>query len=136
VLLVLAAAQLPLAWSHTRRERADARERERLAREAESALQFERGRIAVELHHGVVQDLAGVADELHAAASRSDGAAPDGDLGGVLRRAADVCRVSMTRLRGLLVDLGSTDHAVGDLEVARDDAVPDGRRRRASRGSA
>jgi two-component system NarL family sensor kinase len=112
VLLALAAAQMPLAWSHTRRGRAEAREREQLARDAEGALQAERGRIAVELHDGVVQDLAGVAYELHAAANGSSGAATDGDVNGVLRRAADVCRESMTRLRELLVDLRSADEAL------------------------
>jgi two-component system, NarL family, sensor kinase len=123
VLLALAAAQLPLAWSHTRRGRAEARERERLARDAERALQAERGRIAVELHDGVVQDLAGVAYELHAAANRSSAPADDGDLNGVLRRAADVCRGSMTRLRELLVDLRSTDAALGELDRSTESPV-------------
>ncbi|HEX6389576.1 MAG TPA: histidine kinase dimerization/phosphoacceptor domain-containing protein [Solirubrobacteraceae bacterium] len=123
VLLALAAAQLPLAWSHTRRGRAEARERERLARDAERALQAERGRIAVELHDGVVQDLAGVAYELHAAANRSSAPAGDGDLNGVLRRAADVCRGSMTRLRELLVDLRSTDPALGELDRSTESPI-------------
>jgi hypothetical protein len=120
VLLALAAAQVPLVWSHTRRGHAEAREREQLARDAERALQAERGRIAVELHEGVVQDLAGVAYELHAAASRSSGTAADGDLNAVLRRAADVCRGSMTRLRDLLVDLRSTDEAARDIDGIRE----------------
>jgi signal transduction histidine kinase len=55
------------AWLQSRRARAEARERERLARQAEEALQGERSRIATELHDGIVQDLAGPAFALHAA---------------------------------------------------------------------
>jgi signal transduction histidine kinase len=80
-------------------------------------------RIAVELHDGVVQDLAGVAYELHAAANRSSAPAGDGDLNGVLRRAADVCRGSMTRLRELLVDLRSTDAALGELDRSTESPI-------------
>ena len=82
LLLALAAAQLPLVWSQARRARADARDREELAREAEHALQAERGRIATELHEGIVQDLAGAAYELHAAATL-----PAAPAGGPSRRA-------------------------------------------------
>ncbi|MEA2269454.1 MAG: two-component system, NarL family, sensor kinase [Solirubrobacteraceae bacterium] len=118
LLLALAAAQLPLAWSHTRRRRAEALEREQLAREAESALQAERGRIASELHDGVVQDLAGVAYELQAAAIQSPGATSGVELTGILHRGADVCRDSMTRLRDLLVDLRADDPGAQDLTAA------------------
>jgi signal transduction histidine kinase len=119
LLLALAAVQLPLAWSHTRRRRAEALEREQLAREAERALQAERGRIASELHDGVVQDLAGVAYELQAAAIQTTpGATSGGELDGILRRGADVCRDSMTRLRDLLVDLRADDPGNQDLNAA------------------
>jgi signal transduction histidine kinase len=118
LLVALAAAQLPLAWWHTRRARADARERARLARESETALQIERGRIATELHDGVVQDLAGVAFALQAAAGGLPAASPDGDLRRVLNRSADVCRGSMTRLRELLVDLRAPEERVQDIEAA------------------
>jgi two-component system NarL family sensor kinase len=118
LLLALAAVQLPLAWSHTRRRRAEALEREQLAREAERALQAERGRIASELHDGVVQDLAGVAYELQAAAIQAPAAASGGELDGILRRGADVCRDSMTRLRDLLVDLRADDPGNQDLNAA------------------
>jgi two-component system, NarL family, sensor kinase len=118
LLAALAAAQLPLAWWHTRRSRADARERAHLAREAESALRLERGRIATELHDGVVQDLAGVAFALQAAAGGLSGSAPDGELRRVLHRSADVCRGSMTRLRELLVDLRPPDDRVQDIKAA------------------
>ena len=70
LLLALALAQLPLAWFLDRRVRAEEREHERLTRAGEDALESERRRIAAELHDGVVQDLAGVAYELQAAADR------------------------------------------------------------------
>src|SRR4051812_39310872 len=68
LLVALAAVQLPLVWAQSRRARAEARQREELARDAERALQAERGRIATELHHGIVQDLAGAG--LHPARRR------------------------------------------------------------------
>ena len=117
LLLALAAAQLPLVWSQARRARADAREREELAREAEHALQAERGRIATEIHEGVVQDLAGAAYELHAAATLPSGT-PEEELRGALGRGAEVCRRTMTRMREVLVDLRSEEHRVQDLQSA------------------
>jgi signal transduction histidine kinase len=119
VLVALAAAQIPLLWSHSRRARADAREREHVAREAEHALQLERGRIASELHDGVVQDLAGAAYELHAAANLPAGAS-EAELRGALARGAGVCRSSMTRMRELLVDLRAVEHRVQDMGGAID----------------
>jgi two-component system, NarL family, sensor kinase len=116
LLLALAAAQLPLVWSQSRRAQAEARDREALARDAERALQAERGRIATELHEGVVQDLAGAAYELHAAATLP--AASEDDLRRALGRGADVCRQTMTRMRELLVDLRSDDTRVQDLQSA------------------
>jgi two-component system, NarL family, sensor kinase len=122
----LAAVQLPLVWAQSRRERADARERERFAREreqfarqAEDALRAERGRIATELHEGVVQDLAGAAYALHAAASLP-ATASHADLRGALDHGARVCRTSMTRMRELLVDLRTPQHGVQDLQGALD----------------
>jgi hypothetical protein len=41
----------------------------------------------------------------------------------VLRRAADVCRGSMTRLRELLVDLRSTDAALGELDRSTESPI-------------
>jgi two-component system, NarL family, sensor kinase len=117
VLLALALAQLPLVWSQARRARAHAHEREELAREAEHALQVERRRIATELHDGIVQDLAGAAYELHAAANLPAGAS-EGELRGALGRGAAICRSSMTRMRDLLVDLRAVEHRVQDLSGA------------------
>ena len=119
----LALAQLPLAWFLARRVRADAQERELLTRAGEEALESERRRIAAELHDGVVQDLAGVAYELQAAADRvavgtGAGTAPDGDLGSLLRRGAGVCRGSMRALRALLVDLYPSERREQGLDAA------------------
>jgi two-component system NarL family sensor kinase len=116
LLVALAAAQLPLVWSQSRRARAEARDREALAREAERALQAERGRIATELHEGIVQDLAGAAYELHAAATLP--AASEEDLRRALGRGAEVCRHTMTRMRELLVDLRADERRVQDLRSA------------------
>jgi signal transduction histidine kinase len=124
LLAALAAVQLPLVRAQSRRERAEARERERFAREreqfaqlAEDSLRAERGRIATELHDGIVQDLAGAAYALHAAASLPAGTS-DADLRGALAHGARVCRTSMTRMRELLVDLRTPVHGVQDLEGA------------------
>jgi two-component system, NarL family, sensor kinase len=117
VLAGLALAQLPLAWFLERRVRADEQERERLTRAGEDALEGERRRIAAELHDGVVQDLAGVAYELQAAADRlpSDNGH---DLGAALRRGAGVCRGSMRALRSLLVDLYPSERREQGLDAA------------------
>jgi two-component system, NarL family, sensor kinase len=119
LLIALALAQLPLAWFLARRVRADEQEREHLTRAGEDALEGERRRIAAELHDGVVQDLAGVAYELQAAADRlpSDNG-HDPELGAALRRGAGVCRGSMRALRSLLVDLYPSERREQGLDAA------------------
>jgi two-component system, NarL family, sensor kinase len=104
LLVALAVAQLPLGWYHTRRSRAEAAERERAARAAERSLRAERGRIAAEVHRGVVQELAGVAYQLQAAAITPAGDTSEDELRGLLRRGAAVCRRTMTVMRELLAD--------------------------------
>jgi two-component system, NarL family, sensor kinase len=127
VLAALALAQLPLAWFLERRVRADEQERERLTRAGEDALEGERRRIAAELHDGVVQDLAGVAYELQAAADRLPAGngngnghrnGHDAELGAALRRGAGVCRGSMRALRALLVDLYPSERREQGLDAA------------------
>jgi two-component system, NarL family, sensor kinase len=120
LLIALALAQLPLAWFLDRRVRADERERERLTRAGEDALEGERRRIAAELHDGVVQDLAGVAYELQAAADRlpAGNGHDDPELGDALRRGAGVCRGSMRALRALLVDLYPSERREQGLDAA------------------
>lgn len=117
LLIALALAQLPLAWSHTRRARADADERERQARAAQATLQAERGRLATEVHRGVVQELAGVAYQLQAAAIGPPDAMSEGEVRGLLQRGAVVCRRSMTILRELLAEPRS-DPAEPDVAAA------------------
>jgi two-component system, NarL family, sensor kinase len=131
-LLALAGVQLPLVWTQTRRARAEAREREQLARHAERALRAERARIATELHDGIVQDLAGVAYTLHAAAGLPADT-PDADLRAALGQGADVCRTSMTRMRDLLADLRTPQGGEQDLHGAIDTVAR--RRSRAARRS-
>jgi signal transduction histidine kinase len=116
LLIALAAAQLPLGWYHTRRARAEAAERERLARDAERSLEVERARIAAEVHRGVVQELAGVAYQLQAAAIAPGGPA-ETDLRGLLHRGAAVCRRTMTVLRELLADPEPPESAAPDLRA-------------------
>jgi two-component system NarL family sensor kinase len=120
LLIALALAQLPLAWFLDRRVRGDERERERLTRAGEDALEGERRRIAAELHDGVVQDLAGVAYELQAAADRlpAGNGHDDPELGDALRRGAGVCRGSMRALRALLVDLYPSERREQGLDAA------------------
>jgi signal transduction histidine kinase len=118
VLAALAVAQMPLAWFLARRVRAEERERERLARRADHALEAERHRIAAELHDGVVQDLAGVAYELQAAADRAPTTAVGGELAHTLRRGAGVCRGSMRALRALLLDLYPSERRAHGLDDA------------------
>jgi two-component system, NarL family, sensor kinase len=119
LLAALALAQLPLAWFLARRVRADEQERERLTRAGEDALESERRRIAAELHDGVVQDLAGVAYELQAAADQLPaGNGHDPALAAALRRGAGVCRGSMRALRALLVDLYPSERREQGLDAA------------------
>lgn len=106
MLAVLAAAQLPLAWILALRVRTDAQARERLSHAADEALETERRRIAAELHDGVVQDLAGMALDLDAAADRLPASPAAGfDPRETLRRGSETSRRSMRALRVLLTDL-------------------------------
>jgi len=119
LLVALAAVELPLVWTQSRRARADAREREALAREAEHALQGERSRIATELHDGIVQDLAGASYALHAATALPRGGSED-KLREAIAHGAEICRTSMTRMRELVVDLRSREDGVQDIYGAID----------------
>jgi len=101
-LLVLELVQLPIAWSLGRRLRNRTLERERLLRESLEASDAERRRIAADLHDGVVQDLAGIAFGLGAAA-RQPGV--DTATAEALTDAAVDVRTSVTALRSLLVEI-------------------------------
>jgi signal transduction histidine kinase len=118
-LVLLELVQLPLAWSLARRVRDAHREREDLLLQAIEASDHERRRIAANLHDGVVQDLAGVAFSLAAAADRD--VAPE--VSTTLRDAAQETRQSMRQLRSLLMEIYPPNlHAAG-LHAALTDLV-------------
>ena len=99
-LILLALAQLPLAWQLAGRVRRSQEERERLLNRAIEASEVERRRIARDLHDGVVQDLAAVSYSLSAAA---EGAPAPFDA--ELREAAAETRHGIGQLRTLLVEI-------------------------------
>jgi signal transduction histidine kinase len=119
-LVVLALVQVPLAWSLARRLRQRQVEREALLRRSLEASDVERRRIATDLHDGVVQDLAGVALQLAAAADgdRQDERAVMADAAGSLRQ-------SITSLRSTLVEIYPPDLADTGLAPALADLVQD-----------
>jgi signal transduction histidine kinase len=120
-LVVLGLVQIPLAWSLARRLRQRQVERELLLHRSLEASDIERRRIATDLHDGVVQDLAGVALQLAAAANdtdREDGHTAMADAAGSLRR-------SITTLRSTLVEIYPPDLADAGLVAALADLVQD-----------
>ena len=102
--LLLWLAQAPLAWSLARRLRSDQRERERLLRRAIETSNLERRRVAADLHDGVVQQLAGTAYNLAAAAESTKEPA-----GGPAKRALEESilnvRQVIRQLRSLIVEI-------------------------------
>jgi signal transduction histidine kinase len=126
---MLELVQIPLAYSLARRLRIRQREREALLQRALDASEVERRQIASDLHDGVVQDLAGVAYSLSAAARHEDGQATDGAH---LEQSAETVRESVRALRSLIVDLyppnlreEGLESALRDLtERARERGVP------------
>ena len=109
-LLLLQLLQFPLAWRTARRLRRSQDERERLLSAAIESSAAERRRIAMDLHDGTVQDLAGVSLELAAASRRAskrntpDEATSHEDAR-LLDHASARVRNAITSLRTLLVDL-------------------------------
>ena len=118
-LALLAAVQLSLAWSLTRRLRRGQQERERLLLQAIQASNTERRRIAADLHDTVVQDLAGVSLSLGAAA----GEAREPSVRSVLERGAAATRHSIRRLRSLLVDIYPPNLQAEGLPAALSDLL-------------
>jgi signal transduction histidine kinase len=103
VLVLLELAQIPLAVSLARKLRRGQREREALLQRAIEASEFERRRIARDLHDGPVQDLAGVSYTLSSAISEAREVDPE--LAGALEQSSRQTRDSIRALRTLLVDI-------------------------------
>lgn len=120
--LVLVLLQLPLAWSMARRLQRGHRERERLLTSAVEASSQERGRIAADLHDGVVQDLAGVAFGLAPLAEDAErrGAHAETEA---LRDATSTLRQGVRDLRTLLVEIHPPNLESAGLEVALSDLL-------------
>lgn len=121
-LLVLLLFQLPLAWSLARRLQRGHRERETLLASAIEASDRERGRIAADLHDGVVQDLAGVAFGLAPLAGEAERRG-EAEQARVLRDATDRLRQGMRDLRTLLVEIHPPNLESAGLEVALSDLL-------------
>jgi signal transduction histidine kinase len=117
-LLIMGAIAAVIIWGLTGRLRRAADERQRLLQAAIDASEAERRRIARDLHDGVVQDLAGVAFALSAAAR---------DTGPVSSEAAtDAARSlrgALRALRSLLVEIHPPDLDADGLASALDDLV-------------
>jgi signal transduction histidine kinase len=103
VMVLLELAQIPLAVSLARKLRRGQQEREALLQRAIEASEFERRRIARDLHDGPVQDLAGVSYTLSSAISEAKEVDPE--LAGALEQSSRQTRDSIRALRTLLVDI-------------------------------
>jgi len=121
-LLVLLLLQLPLAWSMARRLQRGHQDRERLLASAVEASARERGRIAADLHDGVVQDLAGVAFGLAPLAEEADRRDTPAEAA-ALRDATSRLRQGVRDLRTLLVEIHPPNLDSAGLEVALSDLL-------------
>ncbi len=121
-LLLLWLVQVPLAWRLERNLRRSQLERESLLLKAVEASAGERRRIAAELHDGVVQDLAGLAYGLNAAADTAEAEASP-QLAETLRSSASQSREAIRRLRALLVEIHPPNLQSAGLEAALTDAL-------------
>jgi signal transduction histidine kinase len=124
-LVCLQFVQVPLAWSLARRLRQRLEEREVLLQRALQASEVERRQIASDLHDGVVQDLAGVAYSLSAAARSGGG----NGSAGMLDQSAEAVRTSIKALRSLVVDIYPPDFDEEPLDAALADLVERARSR-------
>jgi two-component system, NarL family, sensor kinase len=115
-LAILQFMHFVLAWGLNRRLRRGQIERERLLHRAIESSLLERRRIAGDLHDGVVQDLAGTAFAIAAAAETASRTSPE--LAGDLRSASVGTRRSLQSLRSLLVDIYPPNLKSQGLEAA------------------
>jgi signal transduction histidine kinase len=104
---------LPLAVSLSRRVARAQQERATMMRHALLASELERRRIAEDLHHGVVQELAGLGYTLPAVRRHLDkGNAADGELAtaqSLLDRSTRLVQRNITALRSLMTDIYPPD---------------------------
>lgn len=119
-LVLLELLQLPIAAVLSRRLRRARAQRELTLRRSLSAVDDERRRIAGDLHDGVVQDLAGVAFQLGAAARSGDHTRIDPDQ---IAESADRVRRSVRSLRSLLVEIYPPNLYEEGLTAALSDLV-------------
>ena len=117
-LLALGTLATLIIWGLSRRLRRAADERQRLLQAAIDASEAERRRIARDLHDGVVQDIAGTAFALSAAARH-----PGPVRGGAVADAATSLRTSLRSLRSLLVEIHPPDLDADGLPAALQDLV-------------
>ncbi len=119
-LLLLELLQLPIAAVLSRRLRRAHAQREETVRRSLAAVDEERGRIARDLHDGVVQDLAGVAFTLAAATRRARSGPVDPEP---LEAATARIRRSVRSLRSLVVEIYPPDLHDAGLPAALTDLV-------------
>ncbi len=117
-LVLVTLLQIPSAVSLARRLRRTQAQREALLRAAIDSTDAERRRIATDLHDGVVQDLAGLAFSLSAAAREAESSGADSSE---LSHAADQVRDAGRSLRSLLVEIYPPSLAEAGLESALSD---------------
>jgi len=119
-LILLELLLLPLSvWLSRRAERSE-RERQAAERQAADAVVAERRRLAAELHDGVIQDLSAVGYALHAVTRRLE-AAGERELGETVDRTADIVRMDVMTLRGLMSAMYTTADEGIDLGAAIQD---------------
>lgn len=120
ILVLLELLQVPIAAALSRRLRRARSQREEVLRRSLRAVDDERGRIARDLHDGVVQDLAGVAFTLAAAERTGRVGTVDPDR---LGEAADRVRRSVRALRSLVVEIYPPDLHGDGLPAALSDVL-------------
>jgi two-component system NarL family sensor kinase len=118
-LVAFAILVVTLAWGLTRRVRRAQFERERLMQRATQSSDRERRRIAADLHDGPVQELAGLAMSLSAAAEGTNGASARA----VLRDSASAVRGSVRALRSAIVGIYPPNLQRAGLPSALSDLV-------------
>lgn len=119
-LVLLELIQFPLAWSLARSLRRSQEDREVLLLHAVDSSDRERGRIARDLHDGVVQDLTGVSYALAAAARGNDVRPADRSL---FEKTGEQVRDSIGALRSLLVDIYPPNLREEGLRTALEDLL-------------